>query len=402
MINIEYFGIDVGKGKSYVAHYCNNEFKKEFELIHNKDGFDALNEYIKGYAGVYFLFESTGIYSKVIQRFCKENHIPHCMINPLEAKFLTTTLRTWKTDKSDAHKLALLAKNFNKRPSKNLSKDIYIKVRELTRWYEELNDQQSYLKISIIQILGMSFPEIQRLFKSRYSKFALEIVKRFPHPSYVKNINIPDLINIIGACTDKNISLQRKEKYAEMLISFANESYPALSENSFYIEKLIALVNDLMLLMKRQEKIKQSLMELSKELEEFKILTSIPGIGDLTAMLIIGELGDIRSFSSHKELNAYIGIDIKRYQSGKTQYKDKINKRGNRRARALFYIVIMNIIRGKRHYSNHLVDYYYKLRKQPNGKGHKTAVIACVNKLLKTIQYLVVNNKEYDYQMSPH
>lgn len=248
----------------------------------------------------------------------------------------------------------------------------------------------------------MSFPEIQRLFKSRYSKFALEIVKRFPHPSYVKNINIPDLINIIGACTDKNISLQRKEKYAEMLISFANESYPALSENSFYIEKLITLVNDLMLLMKRQEKIKQSLMELSKELEEFKILTSIPGIGDLTAMLIIGELGDIRSFSSHKELNAYIGIDIKRYQSGKTQYKDKINKRGNRRARALFYIVIMNIIRGKRHYSNHLVDYYYKLRKQPNGKGHKTAVIACVNKLLKTIQYLVVNNKEYDYQMSPH
>ncbi|WP_177219668.1 hypothetical protein [Staphylococcus hominis] len=41
MINIEYFAIDVGKGKSFVAHYCNNEFINEFELIHNKVGFES-------------------------------------------------------------------------------------------------------------------------------------------------------------------------------------------------------------------------------------------------------------------------------------------------------------------------------------------------------------------------
>ncbi len=60
----------------------------------------------------------------------------------------------------------------------------------------------------------------------------------------------------------------------------------------------------------------------------------------------------------------------------------------------------MNIIRGQHHYDNHVVDYYYKLRKQPHEKAHKTAVIACINRLLKTIHYLVMNQKLYDYQMS--
>ncbi|NJH82005.1 IS110 family transposase, partial [Staphylococcus hyicus] len=39
---------------------------------------------------------------------------------------------------------------------------------------------------------------------------------------------------------------------------------------------------------------------------------------------------------------------------------------------------------------------------QPYGKPHKTAIVACINKLLKTIHYLIMNNCTYDYEMSPH
>ncbi len=49
-----------------------------------------------------------------------------------------------------------------------------------------------------------------------------------------------------------------------------------------------------------------------------------------------------------------------------------------------------------------IVDYYYKLREQPHGRTHKTAVIASINRLLKTIHYLIVNDKLYDYQKAPH
>ncbi|MBE2132614.1 IS110 family transposase, partial [Staphylococcus argenteus] len=81
---------------------------------------------------------------------------------------------------------------------------------------------------------------------------------------------------------------------------------------------------------------------------------------------------------------------------------DTINKRGNKNARILLFWVVMNIIRGKHHYDNHVVDYYYKLRNLSHEKSHKTAVIFCINRVLKTIHYLVMNQKLYVYHMSPH
>lgn len=40
------------------------------------------------------------------------------------------------------------------------------------------------------------------------------------------------------------------------------------------------------------------MIEQSKKLSEFSVLVSIPGIGPLTAVLRISELGDIRRFST--------------------------------------------------------------------------------------------------------
>jgi transposase len=90
-------------------------------------------------------------------------------------------------------------------------------------------------------------------------------------------------------------------------------------------------------------------------MEEYDILLSIPGIGDNTAVRLIAEIGDIRRFDSNKQLNAYAGIDIRRFQSGKTFFKDKINKRGNKHLRKLLYIIIQNMIKQRRFGQNHFI-----------------------------------------------
>ncbi|EJE15553.1 IS110 family transposase, partial [Staphylococcus epidermidis] len=43
-----------------------------------------------------------------MERFCCVNQINYIQMNPLEAKFKTSALRSWKTDQADAHKLACL------------------------------------------------------------------------------------------------------------------------------------------------------------------------------------------------------------------------------------------------------------------------------------------------------
>ena len=65
-----------------------------------------------------------------------------------------------------------------------------------------------------------------------------------------------------------------------------------------------------------------------------------PRIGPHTAVRLIAEIGDVKRFENNKQLNAYTGIDIRPFQSGKTFYTDKINKRGSKHLRKLTHLII--------------------------------------------------------------
>ena len=71
------------------------------------------------------------------------------------------------------------------------------------------------------------------------------------------------------------------------------------------------------------------MVALAQPLPEYDILRSIPGIAETTATSIIGELGDIRRFQSTNQINAFIGIDLRHYESGNFLAKEHITKRGN-------------------------------------------------------------------------
>ena len=68
------------------------------------------------------------------------------------------------------------------------------------------------------------------------------------------------------------------------------------------------------------------MIELAKPLPEYEILLSIPGIAETTATSIIGELGDIRRFQSPNQINAFIGIDLRHYESGNFLAQEHITK----------------------------------------------------------------------------
>ncbi|PCF34129.1 IS110 family transposase, partial [Staphylococcus delphini] len=265
-----------------------------------------------------------------------------------------------------------------------------------------METNQNRLKVELVETLHQTFPGLEKLFTNRYSKIALNIAKTFPHPDYVSMLSDDELVEKVLHSTDKGISVNKAHKYAQKLIEIKNNSFPNVDKSSFLIKKVQYLCDKLLIAIEEKKVFDQEMIDLAKKTTEFENIISIPGIGELTAALLIGELGDIRNFKTNKQLNAFVGIDIKRYQSGTSKSRDTINKRGNKKARRLLYLIIMNIIRGRNHYQSHIVDYYYKLREQPHGKPHKTAVIASINRLLKTIHYLIVNDKLYDYQKAPH
>nr|WP_261796693.1 transposase [Enterococcus durans] len=193
---------------------------------------------------------------------------------------------------------------------------------------------------------------------------------------------------------DKKISDQKALAKVQTLLSLAQNSYPAESGQSISVQKVVYYAQQLLV---TKEQLAKQLVEIAKQTIEFDFYQSISGIGELSSGLIIGELGDIRRFSSHKQLNAFVGVDTRRYQSGKYIAKEHMNKHGNPKARKNLYFIMINMIQQQAAGSNHLMDYYYKLKTQPSPKKHKVALNACINKLLKCLHSMVRHSSPYDY-----
>ncbi|RTR31470.1 IS110 family transposase [Robertmurraya yapensis] len=395
---------DVSMGKSYMVIY--NSFKEcvyEGEFNHTKTGFAEvklrIDQIIISY-GVLpeIVFESTGVYSKALERFMKENHYRYCLLNPLEAKIQCDSLRIHKTDRSDAHKLALTHFTMD-RKEKKVSDSVFDQLKSLSRFYSELDDELTVIRNRLHKVMQETFPELETIF-TRKSDLFLNIAQLFPHPDFLIGHSNTVIRNKIIANTNKNISKNRAEKKAQELLLAAEQSYPAVSSVDVLCEQVRIYSKRFQELLNEKDRCTEKMIKLAEQRVEYKILLSFPGIGPNTAVRLMAEIGDIFKFNNNKQLNAFAGIDIRRFQSGKSFYKDKINKRGNKHLRKLLFIIIQNMIRLRRNGNNHIVDYYDKLKTQPYNKCHKVASIACVNKLLKSIFHLITHGISYDYRLA--
>lgn len=393
---------DVSKGKSTMVIY--NQYQQcdfEGEILHNRSSFENLQETIQhliiqdGQAPE-IVFEATGVYSRGLEKFLQDHSYEYCCINPLEAKTQMAKLRRQKTDKGDAHELAKSHFKEERRKT-HLSEDYYDQMRALTRYYEEVDTEITYVFNRMHAILQLSFPELESLCSTNSSLF-LNIVQSYPHPEEVLACSKTVLRNRLKVSTSKNISLKQVEEKSLALLEIAKDPYPAISRKDVRCEQVKDYAKRIAELKEKKKQLVKEMVELSTGRKEYQILISFPGIGEVTAVRIIGELGDISRFQNNKQLNAYVGIDMMRYQSGTIFYKDKINKRGNKSLRKILYFMVQTMITLRKKTKNHLVDYYDKLKTQPQRKPHKVAIIACMNKFLKVAFHLIQHDLIYDYE----
>lgn len=84
--------------------------------------------------------------------------------------------------------------------------------------------------------------------------------------------------------------------------------------------------------------------ELSKQLvasarasEECQLLSSIPGVGAVTASSFVAAIEDPENFRKSRSVGAWIGLTTRRYQSGGVDYDGHISRRGDNHLRGLLY-----------------------------------------------------------------
>jgi transposase len=127
------------------------------------------------------------------------------------------------------------------------------------------------------------------------------------------------------------------EKY-DALINVAREALilgcaPPAAETAIFADIAV-----LRALNEQLRVVENKIRDLSSNVKEIKLVSSIPGFGVLSAAVFVSEIRDFCNFKSPKKLVAFCGIDPAVLQSGKFKGTQvKISKRGSVFLRRVLY-----------------------------------------------------------------
>jgi transposase len=121
-------------------------------------------------------------------------------------------------------------------------------------------------------------------------------------------------------------------------------------------------------------------------------LTTIPGIGVLTASAFISTIGNGSHFRSGRDLAAWIGLVPRQSSSGGKQRLGTISKRGNRYLRRLLYLCACRAMRNPPFAKTSVGKWVAALLKR---KKFRVVVIALAAKLARIIWALLRNKEEF-------
>jgi len=387
-------GIDVGSAFSFmsIVHPDGTLIGKPFKIIHKDvDSLERALLAIRKAEESYSLksqtfLESTGIYHFPLFCFLIESGFDAFVINPLITHSIRNMgIRKVKNDKLDSIGIAKLGLS----PDLSVSvmpEKLILELRALTRNYYSLTDIRASYVNQLKTQLHTVFPQFLSVFCDVTGKTSMMILESYPTPDKLLRAHRESLIAKIAKVSRKGVKAAT-EKYEKLICA-------AKSAKVFgcKLESVFFNIQTTLTLIKGMDAATASVMDrigaLVKEnrsekfIYQIEWLDSIPGIGFLSAVTIMCEIGDFSVFKSPKQLFAYFGMDPEVKQSGKFNATQvHMSKRGSRIARRAIFAAALASIRKKRNgeaINPYLYDFY---QKKASSKPKMVALGAVMHKI---------------------
>lgn len=405
-------GIDVSADFSMVAILAPNGdiYRKPFKVKHDVDGFYRLLKEIKKVEKEFNMktatfMESTGVYHLSLFHFLSQNELEVFVINPLITNSnKNKDIRKVKNDKKDALNIAKFGKFEDIKAYSSFDISVFT-LKSLCRDYYKLVDTRSVYKKKLSADLRIIFPGYNSVFSDITGITSINILKSYQLPESILNAPKDDIIALLGASSRKGMDWCIKT-YNKLIKAAKNATVIGIHSPSFSIK----ILGNISIIESMNEQINTLMAQINNivegdELDEsfkhnIKLLESIPGVGFLTAVTLMVEIGDFNNFIKPKQLVAYFGLDPSVNESGKFKSdKEKMSKRGTRFGRRALYAVALASIRSKRNgQANNkvLLDYYQNNLK---GKKKKVALVAIMHKLVNYMFAVLRDQKPYEQRI---
>ena len=384
-----YVGIDIAKTNHYasIVNYSTGEvIEKPFLVTNNKQGFELLYSKIKHFDknNILIGLESTAHYGNNLIFFFHEKQFELGIINPIQtASLRKSRIRKVKNDKVDSMLICeALSLGYY-----NLLSDYDIKlleIKSLCRFHKDLKDKAAEAKIQLKSFVDQLFPELNHFFKDNLDiKTARELLKQYQSPEDISKINLTKLSNLLIKSSRGKYG---KNRAIELKVLASNSVGINNNALSIQIKMTIELI----------ELLESQIKNIEKQVSDFikksnNVITSIPGIGDMTAAIIISEIGDINRFNNPGQVLAFAGLDPSVKQSGSFNASStKMSKRGSSLLRYALVLAANNVQLNTKTFN----DYYNTKRLQ--GKLHYNALGHCAGKLVRNIFYMLKHNVKFN------
>lgn len=395
-----YVGIDVSKFKHTIAIIGEDGEirKKSFDISNSREGFDSLLNEL-GLLGqkeqIKIGMEATGHYMNCLVRCLNSNGYQVQIYNPsLISRFRDSeSVNLAKTDSLDA---MLIAKYAATHPFTSSPQISYLigEIRKITRAKYFLFGDRTACYNHLLRYLDEIFPEFVPLFKKNEdgtrknmgrnlfdSPTIRFLLSEYTSASKMAKMRI-ETGETLRRMSKGAISFNRFNQLRELAkrsIGYSTEVDEQIVRN---------LIDQVRMIDEEIDNLNEMLSPLMDELNS--PLLSIPGIGVNLAAMIIGEIGDINSFSNPEKLIKFAGLDVKIYQSGTINHKGRIRKRGSPILRYALSLSVQKL----RIHSPVFSEYYYSKIKQ--GKATNVAIIATTRKLIRVIWKMMMTNQVFE------
>jgi transposase len=222
-----------------------------------------------------------------------------------------------------------------------LPEGIYRDLRNLTceryQQRKKLNNAKNRLKA----LFDRYFPEYVQAFKCLLGQTSLFILKFYPFPADIEKLTEQELTQVIKVASNRRLG----EKKARELKHLAGVSVGLKEGLESARYRLKSCLEEIEFHLKQMEVTEQ---EMSKQLSKsgFKLnLLSIPGIGVVTAVRFLGEVGDLSRFEHPGQIIKLAGFNLKGKRSGEKQKSVMaITKRGRSEPRCLLYQAALVVV----------------------------------------------------------
>ena len=403
-------GLDVGADFTWMSIMLPNGTLtgKPFKIVHSDPHSRELAvTKIKEAQEMYSLksrcfLESTGIYHIPLLCFLRDKGFDCSVINPIITKNSTNmNVRKLHNDKFDSKKAAKVGLDASLKTS-IVPDNAIIDLRNMVRDYYYYKDMQSAIVLKLNAELKVSFPAYLQVFSKITTLASLKLLETYPLAA-----------DMLAAPKDEVIKIIREtarfgEKYAlskyNALHAAAEDATVfgrALPSNALRIKLYIETYREY------QKHLDSILEELHKAVDELQgkpahdqicLIQSLRGVGFLSAVVLIAEMGSFDLFSSPKKLYAYFGLDPAVKQSGKFN-GDKVHmsKRGSSLARRILHMVSLNnlkIDKGTKMPVNPVIHSYYT--DKCKSKKKNVAVGAVMHKICNIIFAMLRDNKPFE------